>query len=50
MPYLMPGDGEVVGVGLPIAVRFDENIPDRAAAEKAITVTTDPPAEGRSTG
>ena len=46
MPYLMPGDGEVVGVGLPIAVRFDENIPDRAAAEKAITVTTDPPAEG----
>lgn len=46
MPYLMPGDGEVVGVGLPIAVRFDENIPDRVAAEKAITVTTDPPVEG----
>lgn len=46
MPYLVPGDGEVVGVGLPIAVRFDENIPDRAAAENAITVTTDPPVEG----
>ena len=29
VPYLMPNDGEVVGVGQPIAVRFDENIPDR---------------------
>ena len=46
MPYLLPGDGEVVGVGQPIAVRFDENIPDRLAAEKAITVTTDPPVQG----
>lgn len=46
MPYLSPGDGDVVGVGQPIAVRFDENIPDRAAAEKAITVTTDPPVNG----
>ena len=46
MPYLMPNDGEVVGVGQPIAVRFDESIPDRAAAEKAITITTDPPVEG----
>ncbi|MGI9126290.1 MAG: L,D-transpeptidase, partial [Mycobacterium sp.] len=46
MPYLTPGDGSVVGVGEPIAVRFDENIPDRALAEKAITVTTEPPVEG----
>lgn len=46
MPYLVPGDGSVVGVGQPIAVRFDENIPDRLAAQKAITVTTDPPVEG----
>ena len=46
MPYLSPGDGSVVGVGQPIAVRFDESIPDRAAAEKAITVVTDPPVEG----
>lgn len=46
MPYLMPNDGEVVGVGQPIAVRFDENIPDRAAAEKAIKVITDPPIQG----
>ena len=46
MPYLLPGDGEVVGVGQPIAIKFDENIPDRVAAEKAITVTTDPPVDG----
>ena len=46
MPYLLPNDGEVVGVGQPVAVRFDENIPNRLAAEKAITVTTNPPVEG----
>jgi lipoprotein-anchoring transpeptidase ErfK/SrfK len=46
MPYLLPNDGEVVGVGQPIAVRFDENIPNRAAAERAIKVTTVPPVEG----
>jgi lipoprotein-anchoring transpeptidase ErfK/SrfK len=46
MPYLMPNDGDVVGVGQAIAVQFDENIPDRVAAEKAITVTTEPPVEG----
>lgn len=46
MPYLLPGDGETVGIGQPVAVRFDENIPDRVAAERAIKVTTDPPVEG----
>ncbi|MBU3686194.1 MAG: hypothetical protein EBU54_07490 [Mycobacteriaceae bacterium] len=46
MPYLNPGDGAVVGVGQPIAVVFDENIPDRLAAQRAITVKTDPPVEG----
>ncbi len=46
MPYAMPLDGEVVGVGEPVAIRFDENIANRVAAEKAITVTTDPPVEG----
>ncbi|MGA8544651.1 MAG: Ig-like domain-containing protein [Mycobacterium sp.] len=46
MPYAMPHDGEVVGVGEPLAIRFDENIANRAAAEKAIVVTTDPPVEG----
>jgi lipoprotein-anchoring transpeptidase ErfK/SrfK len=46
MPYLLPGDGDTVGIGQPIAVRFDENIPNRAAAERAIKVTTNPPVEG----
>ena len=46
MPYLLPNDGEVVGVGQPVAVRFDESITNRLAAQKAITVTTNPPVEG----
>jgi lipoprotein-anchoring transpeptidase ErfK/SrfK len=46
MPYVGPGDGEVVGVGQPVAIRFDENIPNRAAAERAIKITADPPVEG----
>jgi lipoprotein-anchoring transpeptidase ErfK/SrfK len=46
MPYVNPGDGEVVGIGEPVAIRFDENIANRAAAQKAITVTTNPPVEG----
>jgi lipoprotein-anchoring transpeptidase ErfK/SrfK len=46
MPYVLPNDGEVVGVGQPIAVRFDENIPNRLAAQKAITVKTNPPVQG----
>ncbi|MCV7225343.1 L,D-transpeptidase [Mycolicibacterium komossense] len=46
MPYVLPNDGETVGIGQPIAVRFDENIPDRLAAERSIKVTTNPPVEG----
>jgi lipoprotein-anchoring transpeptidase ErfK/SrfK len=46
MPYVLPNDGEVVGIGQPIAVRFDENIPNRLAAEKAIKVTSNPPVDG----
>src|SRR5437588_2186547 len=46
MPYVNPGDGEVVGIGEPVAIRFDENIADRAAAQKAIVITTNPPVEG----
>ena len=46
MPYVMPNDGEVVGIGQPIAIRFDENIPNRLAAQKAVTVRTNPPVEG----
>lgn len=46
MPYVSPAEGEVVGVGQPVSVRFDENIPNRRAAEAAIKVTTKPAVEG----
>lgn len=46
MPYVMPNDGEVVGIGQPIAIRFDEDIPNRLAAQKAVIVRTNPPVEG----
>ncbi|MEZ0364285.1 Ig-like domain-containing protein [Mycobacterium sp. pUA109] len=46
MPYVMPQDGEVVGVGQPVAIRFDENIANRLAAQKAIKITANPPVEG----
>ncbi len=46
MPYVLPNDGEVVGIGQPVAIRFDENIPNRLAAQKAITVKTKPPVQG----
>jgi lipoprotein-anchoring transpeptidase ErfK/SrfK len=46
MPYVLPNDGEVVGIGQPVAIRFDEDIPSRLAAEKAVTVTANPPAQG----
>ncbi|MEX7470370.1 MULTISPECIES: Ig-like domain-containing protein [Mycobacteriaceae] len=46
MPYVTPADGAVVGVGQPIAVQFDENIPDRLAAQRAISVKTTPEVEG----
>ena len=46
MPYVMPDDGAVVGVGQPISVTFDEVIPDRLAAQRAVTVTTTPEVEG----
>ncbi|MBJ8346732.1 Ig-like domain-containing protein [Antrihabitans sp. YC2-6] len=45
-PYLNPGDNAVVGIAQPVAIQFDEVIPDRLAAQQAITVVTDPPVEG----
>lgn len=45
-PSMNPLDGEVVGVGQPLAIYFDEPIADKQAAEEAITVTTDPPVQG----
>lgn len=45
-PWLLPGENEVVGIGQPVAVQFDEDIPDRHAVQNAIKVTTTPPVEG----
>ncbi|BBY92813.1 hypothetical protein MGALJ_24820 [Mycobacterium gallinarum] len=46
MAYVVPSEGEVVGIGQPVAVQFDENIPNRLAAQQAIKITTTPPVEG----
>jgi lipoprotein-anchoring transpeptidase ErfK/SrfK len=46
LPYLRNGNGKTYGVGEPIMVHFDEKIPDKAAAEKALKVTTSPSIEG----
>jgi lipoprotein-anchoring transpeptidase ErfK/SrfK len=40
-------DGQTVGVAAPIIIQFDAPIADKAAVERALTVTTDPPVEGR---
>ncbi|MFD6352312.1 L,D-transpeptidase family protein [Nocardia tengchongensis] len=45
-PYLLPAENELVGIGQPVAVQFDENIPDRKAAQDAIKITTTPAVEG----
>jgi lipoprotein-anchoring transpeptidase ErfK/SrfK len=39
-------DGQTVGVAVPIIIQFDAPIADKAAVEKALTVTTNPPVEG----
>jgi len=39
-------DGQTVGVAAPIILQFDSPISDKAAVERALTVTTDPPTEG----
>lgn len=39
-------DGQTVGVAAPIILQFDAPISDKAAVERALTVTTNPPVEG----
>jgi lipoprotein-anchoring transpeptidase ErfK/SrfK len=51
LPYLRANvgtllDGGTFGVGQPIVVWFDESIKDKAAAEKTLSVTADPPVTG----
>ncbi|WP_237297309.1 L,D-transpeptidase [Streptomyces sp. 3211] len=43
---LGPLDGQVVGVGMPVTLRFDHPVTDRVAVEKRLTVTTTPNVEG----
>ena len=40
------GDGQAVGVAAPIMVTFDGPVADKAAAQRAMTVTTTPATEG----
>ena len=48
LSHYAPDDGTTVGVGQPIAVYFTNppNVKDRAAVEKAMTVTTSPHVDG----
>ncbi len=51
LPYLRANvasllDGGTFGVGQPIVVWWDESIKDKAAAERTLSVTTDPPVVG----
>lgn len=43
---LNPTDGQTVGVGQPLVFYFSSNVPDKAAAEKALKITTEPATEG----
>jgi lipoprotein-anchoring transpeptidase ErfK/SrfK len=43
---ISPLGGQSVGVGMPIIVRFNATVRDRAAVEQALTVTSSKPAEG----
>ncbi len=43
---ISPLGGQSVGVGMPIVVRFNATVRDRAAVEAALTVTSSKPAEG----
>ncbi|QIS23840.1 L,D-transpeptidase family protein [Nocardia terpenica] len=45
-PNVSPGDGDVVGVAQPIIVNFKDPVPDHAAAEKAIRITSSNPTKG----
>ncbi|TXG91995.1 L,D-transpeptidase [Rhodococcus rhodnii] len=40
------GDGQEVGIAAPIMLQFDDAVEDRAAVERALTVTTNPPTPG----
>ncbi|MGA5701125.1 L,D-transpeptidase [Peterkaempfera bronchialis] len=41
--FFTPEDGSTVGVGMPVSLRFTRSITDRAAVERAVRVSSDPP-------
>ena len=43
---IVPRSGETVGVAMPIIVRFDAEVLDRAEVERKLSVTSNPPQEG----
>ncbi|MFJ8432497.1 Ig-like domain-containing protein [Kitasatospora sp. NPDC094019] len=43
--FFTPEDGSTVGVGMPVSLRFSRPVTDRAAVERAVAVTADPPVE-----
>ncbi|MHA6806004.1 L,D-transpeptidase [Salinifilum ghardaiensis] len=43
---ISPTDGQEVGVGMPISIRFDEAVQDKAAVERALEVQPSRPVEG----
>ncbi len=43
---VLPGDGQVVGVGMPIVVTFDSPVPRRAVVERLLSVQTKPAVSG----
>jgi lipoprotein-anchoring transpeptidase ErfK/SrfK len=45
-PSMNPLEGQVVGIGQPVAIYFDEPIADKQAAQQAITITTTPKVDG----
>lgn len=45
-PSVAPLDGETVGVGMPVVVTFDLPVTDRAAIERAMSVTATPAQPG----
>ncbi|MFJ8826903.1 Ig-like domain-containing protein [Streptomyces sp. NPDC102467] len=43
--YFTPEDGSTSGVGMPVSIDFTKAVSDRAAVQKAITVTAEPDVE-----
>jgi hypothetical protein len=46
-PVINPSNASMVGVAMPIIVDFGTSVADRAAAEQAIHVSSDPPVPGK---